>query len=77
MNRPIMNLDEVPFDDVEDNGRYTSRRAQISDLIGAKKLGYNLTELPPGKTQCPFHNHHSEEEMFYILEGAGEPRFGD
>ena len=71
-----MNLDEVQFDDVEDNGYYTSSRGQISDHIGAKKLGYNLTVLPPGKAQCPFHNHHGEEEMFFILEGQGELRFG-
>jgi uncharacterized cupin superfamily protein len=74
--KPIMNLDEVKFDDVEDNGRYTSSRGQISDHIGARQLGYNLTELPPGKAQCPFHSHHGEEEMFFILEGEGELRFG-
>jgi uncharacterized cupin superfamily protein len=76
MQRPIMNLDEVVFDDIEDNGYYTSKRGQISDHIGARKLGYNLTELPPGKAQCPLHNHHGEEEMFLILEGEGELRFG-
>lgn len=75
--KPIMNLDEVPFDDIEDNGIYTSRRGQISNHIGARKLGYNLTVLPPGKVQCPFHCHHGEEEMFLILEGEGELRFGD
>jgi uncharacterized cupin superfamily protein len=75
--KPIMNLDDVAFDDVEENGIYTSSRAQISDHIGAQKLGYNLTVLPPGKVQCPFHNHHGEEEMFFILEGEGELRFGD
>jgi uncharacterized cupin superfamily protein len=72
-----MNLDEVEFDDVEENGIYTSSRGQISDHIGARKLGYNLTVLPPGKVQCPFHNHYGEEEMFLILEGEGELRFGD
>jgi uncharacterized cupin superfamily protein len=77
MVRPIMNLDDVEFDDVEENGYYTSKRGQISDRIGAQKLGYNLTVLPPGKAQCPFHNHHGEEEMFLILEGEGELRFGD
>jgi uncharacterized cupin superfamily protein len=75
--KPIMNLDEVQFDDIEDNGYYTSKRGRISDHIGATKLGYNLTVLPPGKAQCPFHNHHGEEEMFFILEGHGELRFGD
>ena len=74
--KPIINLDEVVFDDVEENGRYTSRRATIGDRIGARDLGYNLTELPPGKVQCPFHAHHGEEEMFFVLEGTGELRFG-
>ena len=74
---PIMNLDDVAFDDIEENGIYTSSRGPVSDLIGARKLGYNLTLLPPGKVQCPFHNHHGEEEMFLILEGEGELRFGD
>ena len=74
--RPLINLDEVQFDDIEDNGFYTSKRARFSAAIGARKLGYNLTELPPGKSQCPFHSHHEEEEMFLILEGEGELRFG-
>ena len=75
--RPIMNLDEVTFDDIEENGLYTSSRGLFSAQIGAKKLGYNLTVLPPGKAQCPFHCHHGEEEMFLIIEGEGELRFGD
>ena len=77
MTRPVINLDQPSFNDIEDNGFYTSRRAQISDHIGARDLGYNLTVLPPGKAQCPFHVHHGEEEMFFILEGEGELRFGD
>ena len=75
--KPVLNLDEVEFDDVEENGRYTSSRGSIGRRIGARKLGYNLTVLPPGKVQCPFHCHHAEEEMFFILEGEGELRFGD
>lgn len=77
MTKPFVNLDDVEFDDVEDSGFYTSRRAMFSAAIGARKLGYNLTELPPGKSQCPFHSHRAEEEMFLILEGEGELRFGD
>src|SRR6185312_5961723 len=77
MPKPIMNLDAVAFDDVEENGPYTSSRGSIGRHIGAEKLGYNLTVLPPGKVQCPFHNHHGDEEMFLILEGEGELRFGE
>ena len=77
MPKPVMNLDEVEFDDVEANGRFTSSRGSIGHRIGARALGYNLTVLPPGKVQCPFHCHHGEEEMFLILEGQGELRFGE
>lgn len=77
MTKPFVNLSEVEFTDVEENGFYTSRRAQFSAAIGARKLGYNLTELPPGCAQCPFHSHRVEEEMFLILEGEGELRFGE
>ena len=75
--RPVINLDEISeFDDVEENGLYTSKRAFVGEKIGAKKLGYNLTILPPGKAQCPFHSHRGEEEMFLILSGEGELRYG-
>jgi len=77
MTKPFVNLDEVKFTDVEENGFYTSKRAQFSAAIGARQLGYNLTELPPGSAQCPFHSHRAEEEMFLILEGEGELRFGN
>lgn len=75
--KPLLNLDDITeFDDVEENGIYTSERALFSTSIGARQLGYNLTVLPPGKAQCPFHVHHAEEEMFLILDGEGELRFG-
>ena len=77
MSKPFANLDELEFTDVEDNGYFTSRRAEFSAGIGARKLGYNLTVLPPGKAQCPLHAHRGAEEMFLILEGEGELRFGD
>ncbi len=76
MPKPFVNLADVEFTDVEANGTYTSRRAQFSAAIGARKLGYNLTELPPGTAQCPFHSHRAEEEMFLILDGEGELRYG-
>lgn len=76
MTGPVINLDAVTFDDVEENGRFTSRRALFSEGIGARDLGYNLTIVPPGAVQCPFHAHRAEEEMFLILEGTGTLRFG-
>lgn len=48
----------------------------IGPLIGAQKLGYNVTILPPGKRAFPFHNHRVNEELFFVLEGEGEVRIG-
>jgi uncharacterized cupin superfamily protein len=52
--KPLMNLDEVDFDDVEESRKYTASRGQISDHIGTKKPGYNLTMLPPGRVQVSY-----------------------
>jgi uncharacterized cupin superfamily protein len=53
------------------------RTGSIGALIGAQKLGYNVTVLPPGKRAYPFHSHRVNEEMFFILEGTGEVRIGN
>jgi uncharacterized cupin superfamily protein len=49
----------------------------IGPAVGAQKLGYNVTALPPGKRAFPFHSHRVNEEMFFVLDGNGEVRIGD
>ena len=49
---------------------------QVGMALGSTKLGYNVTVVPPGKRAFPFHNHHVNEEMFFVLEGEGEVRIG-
>ncbi len=56
--------------------RYDARMGQIAPRVGAQKLGYNLTAVPPGKRAFPFHNHRVNEEMFFVVEGTGEIRIG-
>jgi len=56
--------------------KFQARIAWIGEQIGAQKLGYNVTELAPGKAAFPAHNHYVNEEMFFILEGTGEVRIG-
>ena len=75
--KPFVNLDEV--NDYEENceGDFQEKCSSISEKIGAQKLGYNITIVPPGKKVCPFHNHRINEEMFLILEGSGTLRFGE
>jgi len=75
--KPVINLDELQMESAEPAGPFAQSWGVISDRIGAQLLGYNLTVVPPGKRACPFHNHHVNEEMFFILEGEGLLRFGD
>lgn len=75
--KPFINLNELTESHTTENGKYGEASYSISDLIGARKLGYSVSVVPPGKRVCPFHNHHINEEMFLILEGEGSLRFGD
>ena len=56
--------------------RFEARMGLIAPRLGAKKLGYNITAVPPGKRAFPFHSHRVNEEMFYVIEGTGEIRIG-
>jgi uncharacterized cupin superfamily protein len=84
MTHPIINIADVelqafppglgPTGDVAE--RYEARMGRFSARIGAQKLGYNITAVPPGKRAFPFHCHRFNEEMFFVLEGEGEVRIG-
>jgi len=43
--------------------------AEIGALIGARNLGYQLYRIKPGQFICPFHFHHFDEEMAFVMEG--------
>ncbi|KXV14486.1 cupin [Caballeronia megalochromosomata] len=84
MKPPIVNLDTLdpqplppefaPTGDAAE--RYAPRIARIGGMLGAKKLGYSLIVLEPGKRAFPFHHHRVNEEMFLVIEGEGEVRIG-
>jgi uncharacterized cupin superfamily protein len=84
---PIMNLDDVEFTSLRERARkrglneppagFDARLGAIGEKIGARKLGYNITVIPPGKAAFPMHSHRVNEEMFFVLEGEGELRLGD
>jgi len=57
--------------------RFDAKMGFIGPRIGAQKLGYNITSVPPGKRGFPIHNHRVNEEMFFVLQGTGELRIGD
>lgn len=87
MTKPILNLDDVESIDLAERARqrgsemptarFGGRIGPIAPRIGARKLGYNLTEIAPGKAAFPMHSHRANEEMFFVIEGVGELRLGD
>ena len=74
---PKINIDEVEATEFGDGGKFEARLVRIAHRIGAKKLGYNITVVPAGKCAFPFHQHHANEEMFFILKGEGTLRYGE
>jgi uncharacterized cupin superfamily protein len=41
----------------------------LGDAVGLRKIGVNLTTLPPGKMSSMRHHHTHEDEMVFVLEG--------
>jgi uncharacterized cupin superfamily protein len=74
--KPIVNIAELPLKTWDKGHLYAGADVRIGPMIGVKDLGISYTEVPPGKSHGPFHNHHVEDEMFIILEGEGTYRFG-
>ena len=77
MSTRILNLDQLEFSrELKHGESFEARLAPIAPRVGAKKLGYNVTAIPAGKRAFPFHNHHANEEMFFVLSGTGTLRYG-
>lgn len=84
---PVLNIADVEMIDLAERARqrggempearYGGRIGPIGPVIGAQKLGYNLTVIAPGKAAFPKHSHRVNEEMFFILAGTGELKLGD
>lgn len=64
-----INLDELAFERYKGDSKYGVDDAEVGLLIGARKLGYRIAEIAPGRVFCPMHWHVEEEEVFYVLSG--------
>jgi len=73
---PVVSLSKLELEPFQRGSVHQSLDAGVSERVGLTQLGAGYTEVPPGKSSCPFHVHHVEDEMFVILEGEGLYRFG-
>ena len=74
MKTPIINVDDVPFQERSQGDKFGCRIAPVGAELQSRKLGFNVTIVPPGKRAFPYHAHRGNEEMFFILEGEGSIR---
>lgn len=74
---PVVTLAALELEPFEKGDRYASQDADVAGPLALTQIGCALTVVPPGKSACPFHVHHVEDEMFVVLAGRGEYRFGD
>jgi len=77
MPKPIINVDELEYTTFGKGDRFQAGRASVGSRIGAKRLGYAVIRVPPGKRAWPYHAHHAIEEMFFVLSGTGKLRHAD
>ena len=76
MNSHILNIENVEYHDWGQGEKYQARIAWVGLEMGSNKLGFNITEIAPGKKAFPCHSHATNEELFFILEGRGDIRIG-
>jgi uncharacterized cupin superfamily protein len=73
---PVVNVAALSLERWTQGEFYQSADTSFGSLLGLTGLGTSYNEVPPGKSSCPFHNHHVEDEMFFVIDGTGEYRFG-
>lgn len=75
--KPVVNPVDLELTAREHGDTFAVQTSEVGLALGLSGLGCMLHLVPPGKMAGPFHRHHGCDEMFVILSGSGEYRFGD
>ena len=75
--RAVVNLSDIALQERSHGEKFAVKTGEVGEALGLSTLGCMLHVVPPGKTAGPFHRHHGCDEMFVILAGSGEYRFGE
>ena len=74
----IANIAALEFQyEAEDPEGFRSGRKRLAALVGARRTGTSVYELPPGQAICPYHYEYGEEEWLIVLEGEPTVRVPD
>jgi uncharacterized cupin superfamily protein len=74
---PVVNIADVPLLDRGNGKQFAVKWGRAGALLGLAGLGCAIHVVPPGKKAFPFHRHHVMDELFYIVSGTGEYRYGE
>jgi len=74
--KPVINVAEVALRKTGDGKGFEAEVGSFGQAIGSTGIGCMLHIVPAGKKAFPYHVHHQIHELFVILEGTGEYRFG-
>src|SRR5262249_12291738 len=72
----ILNVRKVPAQRWSKGKRFGFEIRWAGEKLDSCKLGFNVTRVLPGRAAWPYHFHHANEEMFFVLEGRGSIRIG-
>ncbi len=75
--KPIVNIADVPLVDRGNGKSFAVKWGRVGPTLGLGALGCAVHVVPPGKKAFPFHRHHVMDELFYVLSGEGQYRWGD
>jgi uncharacterized cupin superfamily protein len=75
--KAVINIDDVPMLDRGNGKQFAVKWGRAGALLGLAGLGCAVHVVPPGKKAFPFHRHHVMDELFFIISGNGEYRFGE
>jgi uncharacterized cupin superfamily protein len=67
---------ELALDDDDPPG-YRCSALRLAPLLGAKQIAFNVFEIPPGESLCPYHYESSSEEWIIVLTGRPTVRTPD
>lgn len=71
-----INLDELTYWKTRKGpGRHARSQSEVGLLLGARKLGYQMFDVPPGNFATAMHMHTEEEEFYVVFAGEGTIRF--
>ena len=59
---------ELAFDEGDPPGYHTAY-VRTAPVLGGKNIGFNVFEMPPGQSVCPYHYESAEEEWIVVLSG--------